>query len=156
MAWTGVAAVAAVVVIWTGWTVLSVVHALEDVQHDALVLRAELQGGDADHAQEALADYQDSASTAHSRTDGPTWWVLEHAPFVGDDAEAVATAADVLDDLGDDGIPQLVDAAELVAARSFTTASPWPPSSPSASLPRRASRRSTTPPPGCRASTPPG
>jgi hypothetical protein len=119
MVWTGAGAVAVLFLLWTGWTVLSAVHALQDVQHNALVLRNDLQQGDADEAQQSLKDYQDSASAAHGRTDGPTWWVLEHTPFYGDDAEAVATAADVLDDLGEDGIPQLVDAAELVAARSF-------------------------------------
>src|SRR5690349_21467743 len=107
MVWGGVAAVVALVAIWTGWTVLSAVQALKDVQHDAMVLRSELQQGNADKAKQALADYQDSTDRARGRTDGPTWWALEQTPFVGDDAEAVATAAVVLDDLGDDGIPQL-------------------------------------------------
>lgn len=118
-AWTIGGGLAAIVVLWIGWTVLSAVQALQDVQHNAVVLRTELQDGDADHAREALQHYQDSAETAHGRTDGPTWWMLEHTPLIGDDAEAVAVAAEVLDDLGDDGIPQLVDAADLVAARSF-------------------------------------
>ena len=118
MVWSGLGAVAVLFLLWTGWTVLSAVHALQDVQHDALVLRNDLQEGDPG-AEESLQHYQDSAARAHARTDGITWHLLEHAPFYGDDAEAVATSAEVLDDLGDDGIPQLVDAAQLVAARSF-------------------------------------
>ncbi|KAA1421457.1 DUF4012 domain-containing protein [Nocardioides humilatus] len=121
-AWLAAGVVVGVFLLWTGWTVFSAVQALKDVQHDALVLRSELQQGDAEHAREALQDYQDSAARAQGRTDGPTWWMIEQTPLVGDDAEAVATAAEVLADLGDDGIPQLVDAAQLVAARSFNPA----------------------------------
>lgn len=104
---------------WAAWTAWATANDLEEAQESALVLRQELEQGDADGAARALARYQDRAEAARSRTDGPTWWVVEHLPVIGDDAKAVATAAAVLEALGDDGIPQLVDAAELVAARSF-------------------------------------
>jgi hypothetical protein len=109
----------ALMVVWTAWTAWSAADRLREVEHSALQLRHELEQGDAEGAARALDRYQDSADAAHAKTDGPTWWFLEHTPIYGDDAEAVATAAEVLDDLGQDGIPQLVDAAELVAARSF-------------------------------------
>jgi len=119
MVLAGAAGVLALFVVWAIWNAWSAAGELKDVQRSALLLRQELEQGDADGAARALDRYQHSAGAARDHTDGPTWWVLEQLPVLGDDAEAVATAAAVLDDLGDDGIPQLVDAAELVAARSF-------------------------------------
>ncbi|WP_183096184.1 DUF4012 domain-containing protein [Nocardioides stalactiti] len=109
----------ALLLAWTAWTAWSAARDLRQVERDAIVLRAELEDGDAAGAARALERYQESAGSARSRTDGPTWWVIEHVPGIGDEAAAVATAAAVLDDLGQDGIPPLVEAAELVAARSF-------------------------------------
>lgn len=112
-------AIVALLVVWTAWTGWRTADDLSEVEHSALLLRQELEQGDPDGAARALQRYRASAESARSRTDGPTWWVVERLPVLGDDAEAVATAARVLDDLGNDGIPQLVDAAGLVAARSF-------------------------------------
>lgn len=109
----------ALAVAWMAWTAWSAAQDLRDVERSALLLRRELEDGDADGARRALEEYQENASSAAGRTDGPTWWVVERVPVFGDDAEAVATAAEVLDTLGEDGLPQLADAAELVAARSF-------------------------------------
>lgn len=119
MALLGVAAALGLFVVWAAWSAWSAADDLDEVKRSALLLRQELEAGDAEAASRALERYQDSADAARDRTDGPTWWVLERLPVLGDDAEAVAVAAAVLDDLGQDGIPPLVDAAELVAARSF-------------------------------------
>jgi hypothetical protein len=119
MVLVGGAVVVGLVVMWAGWTAWSTAADLDEVERSARLLRQEIQQGDADGAARALERYQSAAGDSRDRTSGPTWWVLERLPLFGDDAEAVATAAEVLDDLGDDGIPQLVDAAELVAARSF-------------------------------------
>jgi len=115
----GAAGLMALFVVWSAWTAWSAANDLQEVERSARLLRQELEEGDAAGADKALERYQDASGAARGRTSGPTWWVLEKVPVVGDDAEAVATAAAVLDDLGADGIPQLVDAADLVAARSF-------------------------------------
>lgn len=115
----GLAAAFGLFVVWTAWTVLAAADDLDEVESTARQLRRQLEQGDAAGAADALDRYQRAAEQARGRTDGVTWWVLEHLPVYGDDAEAISTAAAVLDDLGQDGIPQLVDAAELVAARSF-------------------------------------
>ncbi len=122
MVLAGGAVVVALFLMWAGWTAWSAAEDLTEVERSARLLRQELQNGDADGASRALERYQAAAGSARGHTDGPTWWTLERLPGFGDDAEAVATAARVLDDLGNDGIPQLVDAAELVAARSFNPA----------------------------------
>jgi hypothetical protein len=115
----GMVAVLVVFVGWAAWNAWSAARELEEVERSALLLRQEIEQGDASGARRALEDYQESSRAAEGRTDGPTWWLLERVPLFGDDAEAVAVAASVLADLGDEGIPQLVDAADLVAARSF-------------------------------------
>lgn len=115
----GAVAVLVVLAGWTAWNAWSAARDLKEVERSALLLRQELEQGDADGARRALEDYQDHTRSAEGRTDGPTWWLLERVPVVGDDAEAVAVAASVLADLGDEGIPELVDAADLIAARSF-------------------------------------
>lgn len=115
----GGATVVFVFLLWAGWSAWATSHDLKEVERSARLLRQELERGDADGAARALASYQAAAGSARSHSDGPTWWILQRVPGLGDDAEAVATAARVLDDLGENGIPQLVDAAELVAARSF-------------------------------------
>ena len=119
MVLVGGAGLVALLVLWTGWTAWSAAGDLEEVERSARLLRQEIEQGDADGAVRALDRYQAAAGDAQRRTSGPTWWTLEQLPLFGDDAEAIATAAEVLDDLGEEGIPQLVDAAELVAARSF-------------------------------------
>lgn len=119
MVLVGGAAIGALLLLWTGWTAWSTAGDLTEVERSARLLRQEIEQGDAEGAASALERYQEASGDARDRTGGPTWWVLEKLPVLGDDAEAIAVAAEVLDDLGADGIPQLVDAAELVAARSF-------------------------------------
>lgn len=106
-------------VLWcafVGWRASS---ALDDVRRDGEIMRDRLVDGDAAGAQEALGSYQDAAGRAADRTSGPTWSVMEHLPLFGDDAQGIAVAADVLDDLGQDALPELVDAADQVTSRSF-------------------------------------
>jgi hypothetical protein len=106
-------------VAWAGFTVWRAADDLHEVQRDALVLRQKLVDGDADGARTALAAYQESAAHAHDSTDGFTFGLFEHLPVLGDDARAVALAAKVLDDLGEDGLPPIVESAEQVTGGSF-------------------------------------
>lgn len=104
---------------WCGWTAWATAQDLEEVESRARLLRSELIDGDADGAARALEGYQDAAASAKARTDGPTWWLVERIPVLGDDAQAVETVSAVLAELGTDALPQLVEAAEQVAARAF-------------------------------------
>lgn len=115
----GVLALLAVVVLWCGLTAWMTAQDLEEVDARARLLRTEIVDGDAAGAARALEDYQEAAESAEARTDGPTWWLVGQLPVVGDDAAAVGTVSAVLADLGRDGLPPLVDAAEQVAARAF-------------------------------------
>ena len=104
---------------WTGFRVWSVGQELDEVATRAEVLRKDLVRGDAAAAQESLTRYQDAAADAADGSSGPVWWTLERLPGLGDDAAAVATVASVLDDLGRDALPPLVETADQVTARAF-------------------------------------
>lgn len=117
----GLAVLSAVVLValWCGLTVWRAADGLQEVERSGRVLRQQLVEGDADGARRALADFQAASAAARARTDGPTFGLLERLPVVGDDAAAVAVAADVLDDLGREGLPPVVESAEQVTARAF-------------------------------------
>ncbi|MCG8152517.1 DUF4012 domain-containing protein [Pimelobacter simplex] len=105
-----------------GWTVLTLSGTAKDLREaeaQAREMRSALVRGDAQGAREALRAYQQATDAAASRTSGPTWWVFEHTPVLGDDAEGVAAVAEVLRDLGRDGLPPVMDAADQVSAQTF-------------------------------------
>ncbi|TNM44139.1 DUF4012 domain-containing protein [Nocardioides albidus] len=105
--------------VWVCWVLWSTSQALGEVQTRAEVMRAALIRGDADGARRAMADYQDAAETAESRTGGVTWSALELLPVLGDDLDGIAVVSGVLADLGRDGLPPLADAAEEVSGEAF-------------------------------------
>lgn len=108
-----------------GWTLLALTGTardLKDAEVQAREMREALVRGDAQGAREALRAYQRATDAAADRTSGPTWWVFEHVPVLGDDAEGVATVAEVLRDLGREGLPPVIDAADQVSAETFKPA----------------------------------
>ncbi len=119
MAALGGLAVLLAVATWCGWSAWTAANDLREVERAAERVRSELVAGDAEGAARALADYQAAADGAVDRTDGAAWWVAERLPLLGDDAAGVAVAAQVLADVGRDGLPPLVDAADTVTAREF-------------------------------------
>ncbi len=115
----GVGGLVALALVWSAWVVWSANRDLADVRESATVMRAALVRADPDAARRAMAAYQEAAASAHDHTSGPTWKVFEAVPLLGDDAEGIATAAQVLDDIGRDGLPPIADAADLVTADTF-------------------------------------
>lgn len=106
-------------VVWSGWRAYTVAQDLREVERNAEILRAAMVRGDVSGARSALENYQQAADSAEDGVSGPTWWTFEQLPIVGDDAEGIAGAAEVLAGIGQDGLPPLVDAAEDVTARTF-------------------------------------
>lgn len=115
----GIGGLVALALVWSAWVVWSANRDLADVRESATVMRAALVRADPDAARRAMAAYQEAAASAHDHTSGPTWKVFEAVPVLGDDAEGIATAAQVLDDIGRDGLPPIADAADLVTADTF-------------------------------------
>ncbi|QYJ03946.1 DUF4012 domain-containing protein [Nocardioides panacisoli] len=104
---------------WSLWRVVSVAQDLGEVERSAQIMRAALVRGDTEGAREALDRYQEAAQGAADGTDGPVWHTAEALPVVGDDAAAVAVVAEVLADIGGDGLEPLAVAANDLRARSF-------------------------------------
>ncbi|MFC5727427.1 MULTISPECIES: DUF4012 domain-containing protein [Nocardioides] len=105
--------------LWSAWLGWSTSRDLGDAADQVEIMQAALVRGDADGARNALAAYREAAESAESRTSGPTWSVFGKVPVLGDDAEGVAIVSAVLADIGRDGLPPVVDAAELVTAETF-------------------------------------
>lgn len=114
------AGVVAVAIAWFAWVAQHVYSDLSDAENDARALSDALGEGDAERAREVLAEFQENASSAAGRTDGPTWRLFEAMPFYGDDAEALAAVSEVLVSLGEDGVEPLLDSADEVSARAYS------------------------------------
>lgn len=74
-----------------------------------------LRAGDGAAAEAALAEIQPLTADARSNTDGPLWWVAGRLPFVGADVSAFSTAAWAVDEITQDVLPPLTEAAALVS-----------------------------------------
>lgn len=115
----GLAGLAAVVLLWSAWTAWSVSRDLADARESAAVMRAALIRADPEQARAAMADFEEATEAAEDRTSGLTWSVFEAVPFLGDDAEGIATISHVLASIGRDALPPIADSADLVSAESF-------------------------------------
>ncbi|MDP2772644.1 MAG: DUF4012 domain-containing protein [Nocardioides sp.] len=71
---------------------------------------------DADKAAQdrAIGDFQEAASSAHDRTDGPLWSVLTKVPILGDDADGVRSVSASLQVLAEDGVDPLSDSLQAL------------------------------------------
>lgn len=105
--------------LWCGFRAWTVAHDLSQVARESEIMKAALLRGDAGGARTALDRMQVAASRADSHTSGPTWAVLEHVPVFGDDARGIQTVSSVLDDLGRNGLPPVVGAAQQVTGNAF-------------------------------------
>lgn len=74
-----------------------------------------LRAGDGAAAEAALAEVQPLTADARSHTDGPLWWVAGRLPVVGADVSAFSTAAWAVDEITQDVLPPLTQAAALVS-----------------------------------------
>jgi hypothetical protein len=105
--------IALAIVGYAGWRAMQVKGDLGDAVDSASDLRSSLEAGDDKAADKALASLREHAASAKAGTTGPTWSVLSHLPFVGDDAGAVRVVSAVAVDLAGKGVAPLVDAGAL-------------------------------------------
>ncbi|GEP39793.1 hypothetical protein NPS01_34560 [Nocardioides psychrotolerans] len=103
------AVVAVGFVAWAGWTAWKVNQSLSAAVADARELRESLEQADEAGIDASLSSLRVHTSAAAERTDGATWDALTILPKYGDDAEAIRTIAQVLDDLASDGLEPLTD-----------------------------------------------
>ncbi|GIJ51690.1 hypothetical protein Val02_85760 [Virgisporangium aliadipatigenens] len=74
-------------------------------------LQLQLQTGDAAQARNTLNELRRHTNAARAGADDPTWRLAGRFPWVGHDASTVRTIAATLDDLADDGLAALLEAA---------------------------------------------
>lgn len=107
----GVVLVLLVAACWVGYRGWQVQQALSDTTSAASALQHAVTSDDPQGQDRALTALRSSAGDARRLTDGVTWSMLTHAPVVGDDARGVQVVADVVDQLGKDGVEPLLSAA---------------------------------------------
>ncbi|MQW78125.1 DUF4012 domain-containing protein [Nocardioides sp. dk4132] len=94
---------------WQAWKVYGDLNvAVEKVEEIGLAAEA----GDSARMQSALEDLREAGDTARDRTDGLGWTALTWLPVVGDDARGVRAVAEVVSDLGADGVEPMVQASD--------------------------------------------
>lgn len=103
--------IAVIVLIWDAWRAVRGLNAMRD---DSRRIAAHLATGDNAGAIAASRDLERHAAAAKSATGDPVWWLAGHIPFVGQNFQAVATAATVADAIGTHSMPTFLDLAEAV------------------------------------------
>ncbi|WP_432826450.1 DUF4012 domain-containing protein [Dactylosporangium sp. CA-092794] len=102
-----------------GWTGVRGLRAADDLTRAAALfqqLAAQLTAGDAGAAAATLSALQARTRAARERTGGAAWRLAGHVPAVGDELSAVATVAEVLDDLARRALPPLIETAGSVGS----------------------------------------
>lgn len=100
-----------------GWRVWQVRGDLLQARDYAEALRSAGDDRDLTDARVALTALREHAGDASDGTGGPSWWLLEQLPVVGDDAGAVAVMSQSLSALADAAAPLLDIAEDLDAGR---------------------------------------
>ncbi|WP_344731683.1 DUF4012 domain-containing protein [Nocardioides fonticola] len=100
----GVVVLLGLLVSWRVWQVRGDLLQARDY---AEALRAAGDERDLPDARVALASLEVHAGDAADGTRGPSWWLLEHLPLIGDDARAVATSSQALSEVARAGRPLL-------------------------------------------------
>ncbi|TIC88381.1 DUF4012 domain-containing protein [Nocardioides sp. GY 10113] len=108
LAAVGAAVVALLLAAWCAWQAWQVQRDLNDAVAGARALQSSLDAGQTARTAAALDAVQTASGRAAERTAGPTWSLLTHVPWFGDDASGVRVTSRVLDDLARDGIAPLV------------------------------------------------
>jgi len=104
-------------VVLIGWVVFRVAQVYLDLRgarSAAAAIEAALRDQRAGDALGQVAPLQKHSARAESGTSGPVWRVLEHVPFMGDDARTLATVSDVVDELATQAVPSAVGASKLI------------------------------------------
>lgn len=98
-----------------GWSVYLAVQTQRDLSRarDAVdALQVAVEVGDPAARQAAVEQLSSAAASAHDRTDGPWWSVMELLPGYGDDLAGVEALAASLDVLSADALTPAVDAVD--------------------------------------------
>lgn len=84
-------------------------------------VRTLVASGQLDQARAAAAEIPGQARRAHLLTSGPAWWLAAQVPYFGAPAETVRGSTAAALELGQDGIPDLLDVAKLMDPATLRT-----------------------------------
>lgn len=76
--------------------------------------RAFVASGQLDRAREVAKDVPGLTRQADLLTSGPAWWIAAHIPYVGTPFEIVRGMTSTAEDVGGDGLSQLLDVARVL------------------------------------------
>nr|WP_253945431.1 DUF4012 domain-containing protein [Nocardioides sp. zg-DK7169] len=97
---------------WAAWQTWKVYGDLNVAVEKVDAIEGAVETGDSAAMQAALEDLRAAGDTARDRTDGLGWTALTWLPVVGDDASGVRAVAEVVSDLGADGVEPMVSASD--------------------------------------------
>ncbi|MGH8961786.1 MAG: DUF4012 domain-containing protein [Jatrophihabitantaceae bacterium] len=106
------------------WIVVTGLLARQQARHveaDLVTVRSLVASGRIDEARQAAARIPSEARRADLLTSGPAWWLAAHVPYLGAPAETIRGATDATVQLGEHGIPDLLDVAKLMDPRTLRT-----------------------------------
>ncbi|WP_265522566.1 DUF4012 domain-containing protein [Oerskovia flava] len=112
--------VAIAVMAWVAVDALRARTALTQAAQTVAELQQVVVDGDTARAEALVADLQRTSARSVELTTGPHWRVASTLPWVGPNTDAVTTLADVVDDLAQDALPQLTEAARVAAPGAMT------------------------------------
>ena len=98
----------------TAYQALQARQELRLTANELALVGNQLRSGDIADARSTVRSAQRYARQARDHTDGPGWWIAGRLPVVGDDASAIRTVADVVDDVSWRVLPDVVDAGDAL------------------------------------------
>lgn len=101
------------------WQAITASLALKDAGQDAERVQEQIAAGDFDAANATLAELQDKADRAHSRTDNLLWDIGGKIPWLGRNIEAVQTVSEVLDTATEVNAPIALKLSAALKAGTF-------------------------------------
>jgi len=97
---------------WSAWQAWQVYGDLDVAVEKVDEIEVAVEAGDSTGLQAALDELRAAGDSARDRTDGIGWTALTWLPVVGDDASGVRAVAEVVSDLGADGVEPMVSASD--------------------------------------------
>ncbi|CAN5329751.1 DUF4012 domain-containing protein [soil metagenome] len=93
---------------------------LKSAADEASILQDQISSGDQTGAKKTLANLQGLTNDARTSSNGFLWEKFSGFPVAGKNVEAVRTVSRVLDDLADNGLPPIVNAADALDLKTFS------------------------------------
>ena len=117
-----VVGIAGVIALWLVIRAQQAADALTSARTGATQIRAAIEEGDVDQAQQLLAVVQADTARAARVTGDPVFALASAIPYLGNTPHAVRTVSQAADDLAVDVLPTLVDAGEALNPDAVRTA----------------------------------